>query len=95
MKTEYKNVLQTLHNFTQEIAAKLPYKDFEELRVKWNIVMEIAEQELKTTKTVVIIGDSDFRISVDKFDNLVINKYGGEDSSIYITPSVSNEIRIT
>lgn len=45
--------------------------------------------------TVVIqIGDSDFRISVDNQNNLVINK-NGEDSSIHITPSTGNEIKIS
>lgn len=38
--------------------------------------------------------DNEFRITEDNFGNLVLNKYGGEDSSIHITPSVSNEIRI-
>lgn len=43
----------------------------------------------------IIIGEQEFKISVDHFNNLVVNKtYGGDDGSIHITPSVSNEIRI-
>lgn len=45
----------------------------------------------------VVIEEKQFKISVDNFDNLVINKTYGtdDDGSIKITPSVSNEIRIT
>lgn len=45
--------------------------------------------------TVIISEDTEFRISVDKFGNLeVIKVYGANDSSIHITPSVSNSIKI-
>lgn len=45
----------------------------------------------------ITIREKEFKISVDNFNNLVINKTYGtdEDGSIKITPSVSNEIRIT
>jgi len=45
---------------------------------------------------IVIAGNNEFKISVDKFNNMVVNKiYGsGDDGCIHITPSVSNEIKI-
>jgi len=43
----------------------------------------------------VIIGTKKFIISINNFDELVINKHDIEDSSsLSITPSVSNEIII-
>ena len=43
----------------------------------------------------VIIGSKKFRISVNKFDELVINKHDIDDTStLSIIPSVSNEILI-
>ena len=45
--------------------------------------------------TIIIDYKTEFRISVDKFGNLeVIKVYGADDSSIHITPSVSNSIKI-
>lgn len=46
--------------------------------------------------TVIIDDNTEFRISVDKFKNLEIVKvYGSADSSIHVTPNVSNSIKIT
>lgn len=44
----------------------------------------------------VIVGDVEFKISVNKFDELIINKmqYKDGESAIIIKPSVSNEIRL-
>lgn len=60
--------------------------------------MKITTDRGKTFSEVpqvkIIIGEKEFRISVNKFDELVINK-SYDDSSLYITPSVSNEIRIS
>lgn len=44
----------------------------------------------------IIINDVEFRISVNNFNQLILNKqqYGEGESSIIIMPSVSNEIRI-
>jgi hypothetical protein len=55
-------------------------------------------EELEFTEVnlvVVKIGDSRFRLRVDSEGSLIINKYGGEDSCIRITPAVSNEIWLT
>ena len=47
--------------------------------------------------TIKLNDDVDYEISVNKFGELVIQKqsYGGEESSIVLKPSVSNEIRLT
>lgn len=58
------------------------------------IAIDRNEQWIDCSKIIIKIGDNDFRISVNKFDDLIINKYGGVDGSIHITPSVSNEIQI-
>lgn len=44
----------------------------------------------------ITIGDKQFKISQDKFDNLVVNKvtYDDSEGSISVKPSYSNEIRI-
>jgi hypothetical protein len=44
----------------------------------------------------IIVNDVEFRLSVNNFNQLVVNKqqYGEGESSIVIMPSVSNEIRI-
>jgi len=48
------------------------------------------------SNVTVFVGDVGFRISVNKFDELIINKmqYKDGESAIIIKPSVSNEIRI-
>lgn len=54
------------------------------------------ELEFSEVRMVVIkIGDNNFRLRVDPEGSLIVNKYGGEDSSIHITPKVSNEIELT
>lgn len=56
------------------------------------------EKDLDFTEVnmvVVRIGDNDFRLRVDHEGSLIINKYGGADSCIHITPKVSNEIELT
>lgn len=56
------------------------------------------EQDVKEVSTVtVIIADVTFRISVNKFDELVINKmqYGDGEGAMVIKPSVGNEIRVS
>jgi len=51
---------------------------------------------IETEKILIEVGSVDFRISVNKFGELVINKYqkGEQETGIIIMPSVSNEIRI-
>ena len=45
--------------------------------------------------TVIVDDETEFRISVDKFNNLeIIKVYGSADGSIHITPNVSNSIKI-
>ncbi len=56
----------------------------------------IKGQQNQEVKSITILTlDADFTISLNKFNELVINKnvYSGE-SAIVIKPSVSNEIRI-
>lgn len=56
------------------------------------------EKDLEFTEvnTVVVrIGENDFRLRVDHEGSLIINKFGGVDSCIHITPKVSNEIELT
>lgn len=53
------------------------------------------EEHQEARKIKITIGETEYRISVNKFDELVINKHSFDDtSSITIMPSVSNEIRI-
>lgn len=54
------------------------------------------EEWKEVNKIKVQIGESQFVISVNKFDELTINKsWGfGDDSTIKIIPNVSNEIKI-
>lgn len=40
------------------------------------------------------VGEDIFRISVNKFNELVINKDGWEKSSLSVTPQMANEILI-
>lgn len=54
-------------------------------------------EEWKEIRSLTIkAGDNKFTISVNKFDELVLNKSWGEsgDSTIKIVPNVSNEIKI-
>ena len=56
------------------------------------------EQDIEVRKaTIVISKDIEFDISVNQFNELVINKgqFGEGETAILIKPSVSNEIRIT
>lgn len=51
--------------------------------------------EIKETDYLkVMIGDNSFRIELEN-DQLVITKYGWEDSRFSIQPVVSNQIRIS
>lgn len=53
------------------------------------------EERFEARKIKITVGETEYRISVNKFDELVINKHSFDDSSsITIMPSVSNEIRI-
>ena len=55
------------------------------------------EEEISKARhiTIIVSDDKEFRIAVDKFGNLeVIKVYGSSDSSIHITPNVSNSIKI-
>ena len=54
------------------------------------------EEFIDLNKVVIRINEVDFRISVNKFDELVINKYqsGDGEGSLMIIPNVSNEIII-
>ncbi len=62
--------------------------------------MKISIDRNQTTMDVsnvtIIVGDVGFRITVNKFDELVVNKiqYHDGEGAIIIKPSVSNEIRI-
>ena len=49
------------------------------------------------SNVTIIVGNAGFRITVNKFDELVVNKiqYHDGESAIIIKPSVSNEIRLT
>jgi len=63
------------------------------MKVQINRENEVKEFNYLT----VLIGDKEFRISEDKFGNLIINKqaYGTEDGAIVIRPNVQNEVRIS
>lgn len=54
------------------------------------------EKHTCSSITVILNEDIEFRIGVNKFGELVIQKeqYGEGETSIIIRPSVSNEIRI-
>ena len=55
-------------------------------------------KEIELTKLTVVLNDNiDYLISVNNFNELVIQKqqYGEGESSIVIKPSVSNEIRLS
>lgn len=54
-------------------------------------------QEIEVRHITIYSGETEFKISVNKFGKLIINKqqYGDGESAIQITPSVSNEIRIS
>lgn len=45
---------------------------------------------------LITVGETHYKISLNKFDELVINKqhYGADTTSITIMPYMSNEIRI-
>lgn len=57
----------------------------------------IRDGEFVEVKTIVLKikgSEAEYRITEGQFGGIVINKYGDEDSSIKITPHVSNEINI-
>lgn len=51
---------------------------------------------IEATNITIMVNDVEFRISVNKFNELVVNKtqYGEGEGSIVIKPSVSNEIKL-
>jgi hypothetical protein len=58
--------------------------------------IEINDEVYSNIRNVtVIVGNSRFRISVDKFNELIINKSDGDDGSMKIHPRVSNEISLS
>ncbi len=60
------------------------------------ISLDRNQDTIEVSNVTVLVGEVGFKISVNKFDELVINKiqYHDGESSIIIKPSVSNEIRI-
>lgn len=60
------------------------------------IAIDRNEEWKEGNKIKIQAGDNQFTISVNKFDELVINKSWGEsgDSTIKILPHVSNEIKL-
>lgn len=62
------------------------------------MTIRIKEQEVvvETDKVTVLLNDVEFIFSINKFNELVVNKqqYGEGEGSIIITPRVSNEIII-
>ena len=56
-------------------------------------ISETTEHNEKYVK--IIIGKNEFRLRETNQGELVINKYNGDDGNIHITPSVSNEIKLT
>lgn len=57
----------------------------------------IRDGEFIEVKTIVIKikgSEAEYRITEGQFGGITINKYGDDDSSIYIKPHVSNEINI-
>jgi len=52
------------------------------------------KDEKEVSRVYILIGETEYKISEDKFRNLILNKSNDEDSSIYVTPQYSNEIRI-
>lgn len=61
------------------------------------IIIGNNEQTIEPRRITVVIGkDVEFEISVNQFNELVINKgqFGEGETAILIKPSVSNEIRL-
>lgn len=60
------------------------------------IAIDRNEEWKEVNKVKVRVGDNQFTISVNKFDELIINKsWGyGDDSTMKILPCVSNEIKL-
>ena len=55
-----------------------------------------SKEIIDIVNATIYIGEVEFKISVNKFNELVINKeqYSNGESSLLIKPSVSNEIRL-
>ncbi len=46
-------------------------------------------------RVIVFIDGTQYRISANNQNELVVNKFNDDDNSICVRPSVSNEIRIS
>lgn len=61
------------------------------------IIIGNNEQTIEARKATIIVGDSEFTITINIFNEMVVNKANFSDdgeSSLIIKASVSNEIRI-
>lgn len=54
------------------------------------------EEFIDIDKITIRIDTVDFRISVNKFGDLIVNKFqnGDGESAVIILPNVSNEVRV-
>lgn len=60
------------------------------------VIIDDNEDGIDCRKIEITVGDIYYKISLNKFNQLVVNKqvYDDSPSEIIIRPSVSNEIRI-
>jgi len=61
-----------------------------------NILINNNDSQIEARHITIQHNDVEFRLSINKFNELVVQKtqFGNAESAIIIKPSVSNEIRL-